>query len=91
MEKVKVYDHSGNEFLAPSQEAANTAVEAGQYFFERPEESLAGEWGLTLVVPVEVSEEGVTIQRDGTDRLFVFDAKGKKRSMWAVDAKECVK
>lgn len=91
MEKVKVYDHSGNEFLAPSQEAANTAVESGQYFFERPEESLAGELGLTPVVPVAVSEEGVTIQRDGTDRLFVFDAKGKKRSMWAVDAKECVK
>ena len=32
MEQVKVYDHAGNEFLAPSQEAAEKAVESGQYF-----------------------------------------------------------
>ena len=90
MEQVKVYDHAGNEFLAPSQEAAEKAVESGQYFFERPDESLADSLGLQPVAPAVV-EDGLVIQRDGLDRLFVFDQKGKRQSMWAVDAKECVK
>ena len=90
MEQVKVYDHAGNEFLAPNQEAAEKAVESGQYFFERPDESLADSLGLQPVAPAVV-EDGLVIQRDGLDRLFVFDQKGKRQSMWAVDAKECVK
>lgn len=90
MEQVKVYDHAGNEFLAPSQEAAEKAVESGQYFFERPDESLVDSLGLQPVAPAVV-EDGLVIQRDGLDRLFVFDQKGKRHSMWAVDAKECVK
>ena len=90
MEQVKVYDHAGNEFLAPSQESAEKAVESGQYFFERPDVSLADSLGLQPVAPAVV-EDGLVIQRDGLDRLFVFDQKGKRHSMWAVDAKECVK
>ena len=90
MEQVKVYDHAGNEFLAPGQEAAEKAVESGQYFFERPDESLADVLGLQPVAPV-VADSGMTIERDGTDRFYVYDAKGKRYSMWAVDAKECVK
>lgn len=90
MEQVKVYDHAGNEFLAPNQEAAEKAVESGQYCFERPDESLADSLGLQPVVPV-VADDAVKVQRDGTDRLYVFDKKGKRHSMWAVDAKECVK
>ena len=90
MEQVKVYDHAGNEFLAPNPEAAEKAVESGQYFFERPDESLADSLGLQPVVPV-VADDAVKVQRDGTDRLYVFDKKGKRHSMWAVDAKECVK
>ena len=90
MEQVKVYDHAGNEFLAPNQEAAEKAVESGQYFFERPDESLADSLGLQPVAPAVV-EDGLVIQRDGLDRLFVFDPNGKRYSMWAVDAKECVK
>lgn len=90
MEQVKVYDHAGNEFLAPNQEAAEKAVESGQYFFERPDESLADTLGLQPVAPV-VADTGVTVERDGTDRFFVYDAKGERHSMWAVDAKECVK
>lgn len=90
MEQVKVYDHAGNEFLAPSQEAAEKAVESGQYFFERPDESLADALGLQPVAPV-VASSGVSVERDGTDRFFVYDKKGKRFSMWAVDAKECVK
>ena len=90
MEQVKVYDHAGNEFLAPNQEAAEKAVESGQYCFERPDESLADSLGLQPVAPAVV-EDGLVIQRDGLDRLFVFDQKGKRHSMWAVDAKECVK
>ena len=90
MEQVKVYDHAGNEFLAPNQEAAEKAVESGQYCFERPDESLADSLGLQPVVPV-VADDVVKVQRDGTDRLYVFDKKGKRHSMWAVDAKECVK
>ena len=90
MEQVKVYDHAGNEFLAPNQEAAEKAVESGQYFFECPDESLADSLGLQPVVPV-VADDAVRVQRDGTDRLYVFDKKGKRYSMWAVDAKECVK
>lgn len=90
MEQVKVYDHAGNEFLAPNQETAEKAVESGQYFFERPDESLADSLGLQPIVPV-VADDAMKIQRDGTDRLYVFDKKGKRHSMWAVDAKECVK
>ena len=90
MEQVKVYDHAGNEFLAPGQEAAEKAVESGQYFFERPDESLADVLGLQPVAPV-VADSGMTIERDGTDRFYVYDAKGKRYSMWAVDAKECIK
>ena len=90
MEQVKVYDHAGNEFLAPNQEAAEKAVESGQYFFECPDESLADSLGLQPVVPV-VADDAVRVQRDGTDRLYVFDKKGKRYSMWAVDAKECIK
>lgn len=90
MEQVKVYDHAGNEFLAPSQDAAEKAVESGQYFFERPDESLADVLGLQPVA-APVADSGMSIQMDGTDRFFVYDAKGKRHSMWAVDAKECVK
>lgn len=91
MEQVKVYDHAGNEFLAPSQEAAEKAVESGQYFFERPDESLAATLGLQPVAVAVAADSGMRVERDGTDRLFVYDAKGKRHSMWAVDAKECVK
>jgi len=91
MEQVKVYDHAGNEFLAPGQEAADKAVESGQYFFERPDEPLAATLGLQPVVAVATTDSGMRVERDGTDRLFVYDKKGKRFSMWAVDAKECVK
>lgn len=90
MEKVKVYDHAGNEFLAPDKESAEKAVESGQYFFERPDESLADSLGLQPVVSAVVGG-GEVIERDGMDRLFVYNAEGKRFSMWAVDAKECVK
>lgn len=91
MEQVKVYDHAGNEFLASSQEMAAAAVDSGQYFLEPPVESLADSIGLVPVVPVVADPSGVTMQKDGNDRLFVYDKKGKRYSMWAVDAKECVK
>lgn len=90
MEKVKVYDHAGNEFLAPDKESAEKAVESGQYFFERPDESLADSLGLQPVVSAVVGG-GEVIEKDGLDRLFVYNAEGKRFSMWAVDAKECVK
>lgn len=91
MEQVKVYDHAGNEFLAPDQKAADAAVESGQYFFERPVESLADSLGLRAVAPAGAPAGGEAIEKDGNDRLFVYDEEGKRHSMWAVDAKECVK
>ena len=90
MAQVKVYDHAGNEFLAPSEEAAEKAVESGQYFFERPLVSVADSLGLQPVNSV-VGGSAVAMEKDGVDRYFVYDTNGKKSSMWAVDAKECVK
>lgn len=91
MSQVKVYDHAGNEFLAKDEESAQKAVESGQYFFDRPEESLADELGLQLVPGKnQPTDRGDSAQMDGANRYFVYDKDGNRHSMWAIDAKECV-
>lgn len=83
---VTVYDASGKPFQAPSHDAAQEAVDSGQFFFEKPDTSLASRLGL-----VEAAANAEGPERDGTDRFYVYDnATGEKISMWAVDARECV-